>query len=243
LRAFRFIIVAVVALLGSAAIYNNLPDHRYRLTIEIDTPNGVKSGSSVIEVYVGDVRWGLPEAKGLRSRINGEAVFVDLGSGRNVIGILAHGGAAERSERMNFLVLEAYASHGRKIQWFEMKNMNGVVDLNGDLVPTLVSFSNINDPRTAHVIYATERIEVRDEQGRFLRNEPKIVVDDVATVLGPGYLFKRAYVEVTRDKKTSTIEGRLPWIKTFQGYLGGEFDASRSRPSRNLTGNEFKRDY
>ena len=38
------------------------PDHahRFRLTVEVDTPGGLRSGSSVIEVDQKDVRWAPP---------------------------------------------------------------------------------------------------------------------------------------------------------------------------------------
>ncbi len=74
---------------------------RYRVTVEIDTPDGMKSGSSVIGVRrsnpPGPVELGL----GLRhllvggslypSRYYGDAPFVDLGGGRNAIMLVGKG--------------------------------------------------------------------------------------------------------------------------------------------------------
>jgi hypothetical protein len=58
--------------------------HRYRLTVEVDTPDGVRSGSSVIEVLRSDMGW-FPFSQGLYDfRVHGEAAFVDLGANRNV---------------------------------------------------------------------------------------------------------------------------------------------------------------
>jgi len=67
--------------------------HRFRLVIEFETNQGLKSGSSVIEVSQTDI----PKAfyvTGYAStapRARGEAVFVDLGQGRNVVGLLGLG--------------------------------------------------------------------------------------------------------------------------------------------------------
>lgn len=42
-------LVASAALPGCAAA-DSTPDYRYRLTVEVDTPGGLRTGSSVIEV-------------------------------------------------------------------------------------------------------------------------------------------------------------------------------------------------
>ncbi|MFN0193062.1 MAG: lipase family protein [Aestuariivirga sp.] len=57
------------------------PTHtvRYRLTIDVETPQGIKSGSSVIAVdYVR--HWALlPDTAVITTEVTGEAIFVDLG--------------------------------------------------------------------------------------------------------------------------------------------------------------------
>ena len=75
--------------------------HRYRLTIEADTPDGPRDGSSVIEVERRTRPAWIP-APGPRTeyRVRGEAVFVDLGSGRNLVAGLAHGENAEDVDRI-----------------------------------------------------------------------------------------------------------------------------------------------
>jgi hypothetical protein len=63
--------------------------HRYRLAIEVDTPDGLKRAANIIEVKRKDVRF---TSMGKYSfDVHGEAVFLDLGNGRNVIALLAHG--------------------------------------------------------------------------------------------------------------------------------------------------------
>ena len=52
--------------------------YRYKLTLAVDTPEGVKRGSSVVEVVFWDV-W-LP-AKGTMHKLRGEALYLDLGPG------------------------------------------------------------------------------------------------------------------------------------------------------------------
>jgi hypothetical protein len=50
------------------------PGHKYRLTVEVTTPDGIKTGSGVLAV-VPDRNYN----RGGRTTMRGEAVFVDLG--------------------------------------------------------------------------------------------------------------------------------------------------------------------
>ena len=86
------------------------------------------------------------------------------------------------------LVLNAFRAAGRDIQWFDAKKQSGVAPLSGDLIPTLVTISNLEDPQTARVVLS----------------------DQFEATFGPGYRFKSARVEVTRDAVTRGIELRMP---------------------------------
>ncbi|MBX9776150.1 MAG: hypothetical protein K2Y71_17355 [Xanthobacteraceae bacterium] len=203
---------------------------RFRLTVEVETPDGLKSGSSVIETTIRDVKVGLPEMVGLRYGANGEAVFVDLGQGRNLFGLLAFGPNGQDQDRLNRLVRAALAP-GQSRDWREEANLRGSGELPPDYVPTLVTFADLKDPRTARVVSPQE----------------------FESVFGPGVRFRRAWIEtvragiwplnlfgVTGMPITQGIERMLPWLRSHTGYLaGGRHDASWSRPARNLTGNEF----
>src|ERR1051325_677921 len=95
-------IIAAVALALYLGVTLAFPSytHRYRLTIELDTPEGVRSGSSVIEVTRKDVRWILIAQGRHEFDVRGEAVFVDLGANRHVIAIMAHGARGEDVSQM-----------------------------------------------------------------------------------------------------------------------------------------------
>ncbi len=62
---------------------------RYRLTVEVDTPQGLRSGSSVIAVKaVRNPDWVNPEGRGNRASFIGEAAAVDLPGGRTLFALL-----------------------------------------------------------------------------------------------------------------------------------------------------------
>src|SRR3546814_12102512 len=60
---------------------------RYRMTVEVETPTGVRSGSSVIETTITKgPRTG--QGSGLTATMKGEAIAVDLGSGQTLFALL-----------------------------------------------------------------------------------------------------------------------------------------------------------
>jgi hypothetical protein len=161
---------------------------RFRLTIEIETPEGMKSGSSVIETRNWETSWGPVEARGLRSSARGEAVFVDLGKGRNVIAILGWGPFGQDTQKIYGLTRAALAP-GRRVSWKDEPQLKGSGELPREYVPTLISFSDLSDPRTARIVPPT----------------------DFSSIFGAGVRFRSAHIETTNDAVTRGIEMKLPW--------------------------------
>ena len=65
----------------------NIDAVRYRLTLEIETPQGLRSASSVIQNFYEE---GFVRCRGrvLNTSVTSEAVYVDLDPGRHVIALL-----------------------------------------------------------------------------------------------------------------------------------------------------------
>lgn len=84
-------IIALVTVALSAAFLWGFPtnSHRYRLTVDVDTPEGVRSAPSVIEVERNDA-WVLIAQGANFYRVHREAVFVDLDGGRNLVALPCH---------------------------------------------------------------------------------------------------------------------------------------------------------
>ena len=166
------ILLGVIALpvlwLASGFVYETAGStrHGFRLTVEVDTPEGLKSGSGVIQVSVIPKASWLPQSTGVYFGVHGEAVMVDLGRGRNVIAILGLGptgqGGIENLASLAFDRRDAF-------WWREAPNWTGRKELPFSAMPTLVTFGNLNDPETAEVV-APEDFERRFGAGvRFRR--------------------------------------------------------------------------
>jgi hypothetical protein len=221
MKRIALIVGAVAVLSLGYCVFLSNYSHRYRLTIEVQTPDGIKTASSVIQASATSTTPIL--GTGLSTTFKGDATFLDLGRGKNVVAVLARGDEAGQMAAPVILAMEAFGVRNcttyDMCDWQAMQSMTGTRNLPDNLLPTLVTFSDPNNPRTAEVIKPNE----------------------FETVFGPGYRFIGARIEMTRDPVTRNIEKILPWLKGFKGVTGGEFDLTWQHPGHNLYANHFTR--
>ncbi len=101
MKLIAWIVAIIVAIVGFISLAYPTYTHRYRLTIEISTPKGTKIGSGVIEAARRDNGWFPISPNRYQYLLRGDAIFVDLGDGKNVVALLAHGRFGETSEMTN----------------------------------------------------------------------------------------------------------------------------------------------
>jgi hypothetical protein len=215
---FLLLVAMPVVWLGSGFAYETWATyvHRFRLTIEVETPDGIKSGAGVMQsAYMRKADW-IPQTGGVIPSLRGDAVFVDLGNGRNVIAILGMGPTGSQD---GITSLAARAFDRDKPLWFiDAPHWTGSAELDLDSVPTLVTFTDLNDPNSAKSIYGTEYVFGGGSRRR-------VALDEFAKTFGPGFRFRRATVEMVPIRSwplrllglggepiTRGIERRLPVI-------------------------------
>ncbi|HXH44202.1 MAG TPA: hypothetical protein VNK51_10200 [Bradyrhizobium sp.] len=187
-------------IVGGDQIRINRPDHKYRLTVEVATPDGIKTGSGILAV-VPDRNYN----RSGRTTTRGEAVFVDLGRGKNLVALLAHQqGAKLDFDDINYLALRAYgAARGSRVSFKDMSRQTGVVPVQGELIPALVSFGDLKDPASARLVDS--------------RN--------AEAILGDGYAIRGFFAEVVPngfwpidfggplgEPVTRGLLSRIPWL-------------------------------
>ncbi|WP_198507666.1 hypothetical protein [Qipengyuania seohaensis] len=190
---------------GSA--HDGAPDYRYRLTVEVDTPEGVRSGSSVIEV---EQSMGRTAMSGFGKRINrrarGEAVSVDLPDGRTLFALLRSEDDVDWASVVMQTAAPQIAGESFEEKFDNMLLIKGERVLPrywppypGGLVisgyPMLVTFEDLDDPTSV------------------MRVDP----DDLAATFGEGVSLKRITVAITQDPVTTGIEQRLVWLGQIKG--------------------------
>src|SRR4051794_30091085 len=144
----------LAALVIGDQIRINRPAHKYRLTVEVETPEGLKSASGVMAVH--------PDrsySRGGRTTTKGDAIYFDLGGGKNLVALLAHIDKSLDLDGINYVALRAYkAASGRNVSFNELSRLTGAVPVKDALIPVLVSFADPGDPGTARMV-APEGVE------------------------------------------------------------------------------------
>ncbi|MDF0581729.1 MULTISPECIES: hypothetical protein [Bradyrhizobium] len=187
-------------LVGGDQIRINRPDHKYRLTVEVTTPAGIKTGSAILAV-VPDRNYN----RSGRTTTRGEAVFVDLGQGKNVVVLLAHQqGAKLDLDDINYVALRAYgAARGSRVSFKDMSRQTGIVPVQGELIPVLVSFGDLKDPKTARRV-ASDKAEAILGEGYAIRSFSAEVV--------PNGFWPIDFGGALGEPVTRGIEAKLPWL-------------------------------
>ncbi|MCA1384841.1 MULTISPECIES: hypothetical protein [Bradyrhizobium] len=187
-------------LVGGDQIRINRPDHKYRLTVEVTTPAGIKTGSAILAV-VPDRNYN----RSGRTTTRGEAVFVDLGQGKNIVVLLAHQqGAKLDLDDINYVALRAYgAARGSRVSFKDMSRQTGIVPVQGELIPVLVSFGDLRDPNTARLV-ASDKAEAILGEGYAIRSFSAEVV--------PNGFWPIDFGGALGEPVTRGIEAKLPWL-------------------------------
>ncbi|MBX7526635.1 hypothetical protein [Qipengyuania vesicularis] len=177
------------------------PTYRYRLTVEVDTPEGLKTGSSVIEVEQRLGRaGGSPAHSAIRRRARGEAVAIELPGDRTLFALLR----SEDSADWAAYVVQAVSPTIRGEPWEEQ--FDNMLQLRGERIvpryfkrmvrgrssgyPLLVTFTDLDEPSSLQLV------------------DP----DDLATTFGEDTSISRVTVQMTEDPVTTGIEQRLRWL-------------------------------
>lgn len=144
---------------------------RYKMTVEVETPQGLVSGYAVREIVVttppnipmfGEDRGG--------AKVRGEAVIVDLPGGQTLFALLS-----SANGRFDYA--------GRLELWPTMPEHYGLdPEQKADWVlPMLVTFRNVNDPTSIEKVDPTDLADSFGEGVKLKRIAVEVTVDEVTT--------------------------------------------------------------
>ena len=210
---------------------------RYRITVEVNTPSGVRSNSGVwsFKLMPGNID------QSYTNRFRGEAIPVDLPNGQALY-VLLNDDAAMLPEKtlprrylpgpadtLSFHYFPEDVGHDRMKQIpYIRKHMRGKIELDCTHeqfryeCPFLVRFRNMRDPTTVEAI------------------DPV----DLSKTFGRGYSLKGIYLQVTDESPTHQLGDRLPWendTKIKVGHLDGSGSSNHSSLANRLSLYNFKR--
>jgi hypothetical protein len=209
-RLALWVLASVALIYGWYQINYPTCTFRYKLTAEVMTPEGLKTGSSVIEVnYSHNADYGGGNAPDLNAV--GEAVFIPIDQKRLFVVTLTND-AADRTGKQfrgyyyepKYLwgALDLYAlplktfnldwkldERGLCRQVEEVAKTNRRFPAPLPSLPTLVVFEDVNDPYSVKVV------------------QP----DKLFDVLGEGYALQNVWLQITTEIPTNTEMRMFPW--------------------------------
>jgi hypothetical protein len=204
--------------------------YRYKLTMAVNTPTGVRRASSVVEAKFWEF-W-FPE-RGVGYKLWGEAVYLDLGAGeRPLIALLTN---------------QFHPKYGKDATWerdagpgafFLARLYDETITPDSDYLtflrriaakrgarritpadlPDLVTLGDVNDPSTLVAV------------------DPK----HLEATLGPNITWNEVTLEVTDEPTTRGLVGKLPWLrKHYDSMLDGRRYHDRNTVANTLTPWDF----
>lgn len=202
-----------------------------KITIDVETPEGLKTGSSVQEVVFSLEPCPLCNSGSpvLRRSVRGEAVAVDLGE-RGVLFALLRG-LNSPDPIAPHVIMTALAKLKTNEEWAtaevvrRLRHVSGRANVPTDLMFFLVRFRDINDPNTVE----------------------QVIPNGLAASFGEGVKLTKATIEIVSSglwpfsafglsgtPTTTGIEKRLVWLSALRAR-GGTLDGSRVSKSNELS--------
>lgn len=200
-----------------------------KVTLVVQTPDGVREEGHVVAIRLDDntSRLNLPEARGARSYVTGEALAMEVAPDRYVFLLLG-----ERSPSLPYWIFDDLqyvrkGGNGNIAKWVrKIRRRTEAVDIPVDRFPRIITFDDINDPNTVK----------------------ELAPDAFEAEFGAGYALIGMKFQITKEPTTAgIIEGVLPWLATLDGHRldGRDFGTikAENRLANSLYLGYFKRDF
>jgi hypothetical protein len=199
-----YIVAALLALMGATCAWAGLfsDSWRYKMTVTVETPEGLKTGSAVREVTV---KKGLGLTPQMRPdvEVKGEAVVVDLGQHGVLFALMKNDFFGPDYGKYVFF------------NTFPGEKKTGKVILPPNQYPLFARFKDISDPKTA------ENVVKKEDIATVHNLDPRRPIVDFEGAFGSGVSIKEVVIEITNDSVTREIEKYLPWLARVYGYISG----------------------
>jgi len=199
-----FLLVTTLALSGCGQFGNGT--YRFRMTVEVETPDGIKSGSGVYQINVAQRLQVTPESKVRKVTLTGESVAVEIAPGQTLFTLLKTNSTNDSLFLMSLRSLQpnCQQTYGslEECQIDAMVSRLATAGPGKPLIvkpenyPMMVRFGDLDDPTSVELINP----------------------DDLAASFGEGVTLKRITVQLTDDPVTTGIEERLGWFERPFSY-------------------------
>jgi hypothetical protein len=221
-------LAAMVMIALALAGCGRTESYRYKLTLAVNTPDGIKRGSSVVEVKFYQVSF--PE-RGTMHKLRGEALYLDLGPGaRPLIALLTRqlpkGGSGRHwtrdagpGTRWMSQVYDQAPSQDFIEDVPRLARMRGPRPIAPSDLPDLVTFADISNP------------------GSVIEVDP----NELPATLGPNIAWHEITLESTAEPATAGIRAKLPWLTAYRDRtLDGAHYRDKNTTANSLSTADFE---
>jgi hypothetical protein len=176
---------------------------RFKIVVEVDTAEGIRTGQSVVEETVSPAPWYTIGENRYSSSFKGEAVAIDLPNGQTMFALLRNDGRLDLPNLIGRTLYPAGRDQGQPLRRMvdppmDMRTQAPRAPRGESGLPMLVTFENEDDPTSLQQV----------DPGNLERS------------FGPGTHLRRITIQVTDEPVSTGISGRLPWLSEI-GRLRG----------------------
>lgn len=198
---------AIVMLGVLGFLFSTSDDWKVRMTVTIDTPEGIRTGSSVWRIHRHSEPSFFPAQGGVFDRVDkGEAVVIDLGKRGVVFALLR--GADWIVDYSHIVALKAFPDRGETPLGTEF-------ELSPHQYPMFVIFSDLKDPKTVRLVYSERYFNKAYSSTASVQG---FTIDDgFENAFGVGVKIKAIKLEMTDDAVSLNLDKLLPWISQIHG--------------------------
>jgi hypothetical protein len=215
------LLIAAALAIGAWWMIGPRNSWRYKMTIEVETPQGVRSGYAVRQVTYRPAGFGFLAESKPHWRVNGQAVIIELPGGRTLYALLTgNNGDVNYGARIADRAMGGDGGRVRgwpaPVELYPSAPDRGVFKIT-DPVPMLVTFADPHDPKSIR------------------RVDPA----NLAASFGPGVRLRSIRIAVTGASTSKGIQSLLPWLETQRGSLGYDGRLHPDRPELDVTPKAF----
>ncbi len=191
---------------------------RYKIIVNVDTPEGLKSGYAVREMSNSrsKVELNLPQSIH-PAKVKGEAVVVDLGKRGKLFALMS--GYKYGPDHASTILYDVFPSESggnsaAGIRFYrDLKEAHAV--MTPEQYPMLVMFKDISDPKTVTPVMVIER----DVSKGWTQVEYKIKSDNFEKIFGTGVKLKEIIIEMTEEPVTWGVREVRPSYGPETGFM------------------------
>lgn len=244
----KLLIIIVLLVTGVAVWWQSQyseASFRYKMTVTVETPEGIKTGSAVREISMVSRQPLLGESNDTHVKLEkGEAVVVDLEE-RGVLFALLQGNGIDAIQ----IFFRAFPSPCKEgaisrcgLRYYSSLGVGKKTKLASRDYPMFVTFENLSDPKSVKSVLEIKTCT--DIETGIPDSSRCIEKDRFEELFGRNVQLQSVEIEITDESATWKVERWLKWLpekKGVSGVIGSTKDKVSYKGSLGLTGIEFSK--